>query len=923
MARNRRRYLWWVWGLLLFPSLTYLCFPFVAATGLEYYLQRQGFQRVTIKLGYPTFERFSIPVVSLETELWGQIVTLRLNRNEVNYHMAQLFSGMVDRIHFRTISLEMRPTPSDEAPIAQMQALPSAHHPPQTIAELVAPLPILPFREMLVDSMSIHRIQHSGPFQQVSLSGQVTHETGKLTGAFVFQGPNIPSYTFSFSGQPPQDIQVTLQSSASSQPTISLTSTLHRAETDMQLRGSAETDVPKLIEFLTLFLPLNKEWDMASGTLTADWHGKLPHALDLQTALKENIGSVKGTIHLQGALPQYAPYAQDIAMSLHGAFTATHDHLDWSLTNQSALSAQLDLTAFPLPKDISPLIPLHGHTVSIDVPESLHGQLSLTESMPSLTVDGNLHATYIIGSLPLQAEFSLSHVSASSPEDSTAEGTFHLSGQLEKFSQTRLPIKHLSWDLAGNTSFNNETLSLTLSPSSSITATPLPMNDMVIPTTTVAFRNDTVGTYRLTDGTWQVEPAQLKIQIPHLTWKDHSVSLQGINLHIKTFKGSPKTWDTNGDVVLMGVGTQVGQFIPPVTNWKFSFSADPASLRLNLFGETSTKTASLIGRLHHKFSTNKGGVLVKVRPITFSPSAFNFRTAITPWPYPLDITEGELSGSVKLFWTIPPQTSDTAFTINHGETTVTLKHLSGHYDKTIFKNLTTEISVRGVQKWAMPKPALLTIGELSAGITATKIRLQVQATSLPSTAIPRIDVRDLSLKLFGGNIFSERIAYNHTKPHNAFTVHLEGLDLEAILQLEQQEGLHGTGLLDGDIPITVNGNDLTVYQGRLHVRRPGGIIRYQTADGAAQSLTQTHPQMNFVLQALENFHYDVLQVGIEYEPDGTLRLQTRLEGKNPDLSTERPVHVNLNVQENIPALLKSLQVAHGIEEKIEKMLQGR
>ena len=923
MVRNLHRLLRWLLGLLLFPFLLYLCFPLLASIGLEYYLRTQGFQHVNIELGYPTFERVPTPVVSMETDLFGQMVTLRMDRSEVTYDFALLLSGMVDRIHFRTISLDMRPLKPDEKLALNNTVPQSRQRPPQTIAELLNPLPILPFRELLVDKMSIHRVQHRGPFQQVSLSGIAKHETGKLSGLFMFEGPDISSYTFSFSGQFPSDIHAVLQSSASSQPMINLTSTLTRFETDMRLHGSAKMDVQKLLPFLKLFLPLNKEWETASGTLTADWNGSLPQSIDLQTALKEKTGSATGTVHVDVVLPQYAPFAKDIAMNLYGNFSAGYGHVDWSLTNQSEISAQLDLTTLPLPKVMNALIPLHAHRVAVDVPDSIHGQIALTGSMPSFTVDGNLHATYTISSLPIHAELSLSRLSAKSLENMIAEGSFHLSGQLEDLSKANLPIKDLSWDLTGNAFFNNKTLSLTLLPSSSLITTPFPMDNITIPTTTVAFRNQATGTYRLGDDTWQVGPTQLKVQIPRLTWKEFSTSFQGMNLNIKSLKGNPKTWTTSGDVVLMGVDVHGGPLTPPVTNWKFGFSVDPSFVLVDLFGETSTKTASLIGRLQHRLSTQRGGLLVKVRPMTLSPSAFNLRTEITPWPYPLDITGGHVSGSVKLLWTIDPHKHDEALTFHHAETVLALNHLSGHYENVIFKDLTTEVKVLGAQNWSMPEPTLVTIDELTSGITASKIRFHAQANPLPSTVIPLIEIRDFSLKLLGGEISSEFMSYNDIKPHNAFAVRLEGLDLEALLQLEQQEDLHGTGLLDGELPITINEHTLTIHQGHLQARPPGGVIRYHIAEETAQSLTQTHPQMNLVLQALENFHYDVLKAGIDYTADGTLRLQTTLQGKNPDLYKGRPIHVNLNVEENIPALLQSLQVASGVEAQIERMLQGQ
>ncbi len=76
--------------------------------------------------------------------------------------------------------------------------------------------------------------------------------------------------------------------------------------------------------------------------------------------------------------------------------------------------------------------------------------------------------------------------------------------------------------------------------------------------------------------------------------------------------------------------------------------------------------------------------------------------------------------------------------------------------------------------------------------------------------------------------------------------------------------------------------------------------------------------MQLVLQALNNFHYNVLQVGAQYGDVGTLNLNVRLEGRNPDQKKSPPIHFNLTVQENIPALLKTLRLVQDIEESVRK-----
>ena len=123
-------------------------------------------------------------------------------------------------------------------------------------------------------------------------------------------------------------------------------------------------------------------------------------------------------------------------------------------------------------------------------------------------------------------------------------------------------------------------------------------------------------------------------------------------------------------------------------------------------------------------------------------------------------------------------------------------------------------------------------------------------------------------------------------------------------------------MLDGSIPLTVTSRGLRVQDGNFEARPPGGVIRYTASPEAAHAVTQANTNMEIVLQALSNFHYNVLQVGAQYAENGTLQLQARLEGKNPDQEKSPPIHFNLTVQENIPALLKSLRLVNDLEDSV-------
>jgi len=87
------------------------------------------------------------------------------------------------------------------------------------------------------------------------------------------------------------------------------------------------------------------------------------------------------------------------------------------------------------------------------------------------------------------------------------------------------------------------------------------------------------------------------------------------------------------------------------------------------------------------------------------------------------------------------------------------------------------------------------------------------------------------------------------------------------------------------------------------------------------ALAESNTSVGMMVKALSNFQYQVLDVKSDYKAGGDLLLQVRLEGKNPDWQRGRPVNLNLNLQENIPALLRSLQLSDEISEQVRKRYQ--
>jgi len=120
----------------------------------------------------------------------------------------------------------------------------------------------------------------------------------------------------------------------------------------------------------------------------------------------------------------------------------------------------------------------------------------------------------------------------------------------------------------------------------------------------------------------------------------------------------------------------------------------------------------------------------------------------------------------------------------------------------------------------------------------------------------------------------------------------------------------------------ISGKEITIQKGSIHSRAAGGTIKLEVSEETAGSWAKSQPNLDLIVKSLQNYHYSKLAVGVDYEKNGILKLATQLEGKNPDFRNGVPIHFNLNIEENIPALLKSLSLVKDLENKIETMMTG-
>ncbi len=323
-------------------------------------------------------------------------------------------------------------------------------------------------------------------------------------------------------------------------------------------------------------------------------------------------------------------------------------------------------------------------------------------------------------------------------------------------------------------------------------------------------------------------------------------------------------------------------------------------------------TAGLLneGMIHAEHSLRSDSGRMSVTGASLSFNAQNLSDRVLPWTDDWDVTAGTISADLSLNW----QQGDSGWQLD-GQSSFTMSELAGAYSDIAFAGLSTDIAAD------FETTAGLTVNPAQIDIDLLEVGLPIENITADYTLKPAassIDVADLRMVAFGGVITADPFTYDFESERNSLLLRAESIELTELLTLKEFESIELSGRIGAELPVIIEGNEISILDGKLTGKAPGGVIRYQPGIVPDTSGTSA---IGIVTEALSNFEYDSLTSTVAYSKDGDLVLQMQIAGRNPDMEGNRPVVLNLGVESNIPKMLRSLQAARAVEDILEKRIQ--
>jgi hypothetical protein len=406
------------------------------------------------------------------------------------------------------------------------------------------------------------------------------------------------------------------------------------------------------------------------------------------------------------------------------------------------------------------------------------------------------------------------------------------------------------------------------------------------------------------------------LKLPELQYPPYNFRSQPGTILLQSISGAPDSWQAKADLDIPDIHVALPDNTLLLDRLQAKLELTPASIKFN--GSVEAVNGKLIMAINalHEIAQQRGKAEIALRPLSLAARHNIPGNLLHRWPWPVHVEAGTVSGHSDIRW----QQRNAGWQLEQ-TSSLQLDAIQGSVKQYPFSGLHGTLHVKGIDKLQLSSPEGLRLEQLLLGVPVTDILVQADATRQADNTM-LVDLHLAQGHLLGGRVSVEHTQLDSRRGQNRLTLTVQGLDIARLIELEQKKGLYGTGQLSGRLPIVVGKDGFAMDGGTLAAQPPYGVIQYR-GDERAAALAKNNKNMALLLKALSDFHYNLLEADLDYSPSGQLLAKIRLQGINPELERGRAVHLNINIEENIPALLKSLQFADEISRQLEKGIQQR
>ena len=199
------------------------------------------------------------------------------------------------------------------------------------------------------------------------------------------------------------------------------------------------------------------------------------------------------------------------------------------------------------------------------------------------------------------------------------------------------------------------------------------------------------------------------------------------------------------------------------------------------------------------------------------------------------------------------------------------------------------------------------VGALSLG--SPMVRFRFRSTG-PGTG--RFHLERGEAEIAGGLLSVTDAVFDSGVDVQRLTLRLRRVDLGRLMALFGLEGVAGSGLLSGAVPLEIGAGTVRVAGGLLEAEGPG-VLRFRSA-AARRVLAAGGAQAALLLEALEDFRYERLSLTLDQTEGGGARIRLATAGHNPAVQDGQPFVLNISLTGNLDRVLAVILEGYRLSE---------
>jgi len=308
--------------------------------------------------------------------------------------------------------------------------------------------------------------------------------------------------------------------------------------------------------------------------------------------------------------------------------------------------------------------------------------------------------------------------------------------------------------------------------------------------------------------------------------------------------------------------------------------------------------AAINGR--HDLGTSAGMAKVSLGRLDFIPGLLQPGDLSGAFPSSVTDVSGGVSAKGSVSWSSSDVTSDLVVGL-HG-----IGFVAGG---AVVEGITGSVAVDRPWPPRTPPGQTLVIRRIVAGLPMTDGALRFRLDDAG-----RLHVVNADFSILGGRVALSDLIFDADAERQTATVRIKDVGVQNLIDFAELDGTSGTGVLDGTLPVSLSDRGISVSGGRLTTLSPG-VLSYDPPVPPA-ALQGGGEGVSLMLEALKNFHYDVLGVDIDGEAGGEWIAALHLTGNNPDFMDGYPFELNFNLSGKLDAILRDGMAGFSLPERI-------